>query len=84
MQLLRGLFLMSSGKLSVKKSDKPARKRREYLLIVLVVIILLLFPRFEAHLSDFTSQLPISNSIIAMALINLNILLVLVFLFLNN
>ncbi len=73
---------MPNDNLTVKSLDKPQRKRREYLLLFLVILLLVLIPQFENQLFDLTSQLPISNSIIALALINLNILLVLVFLFL--
>ncbi len=73
---------MSTKNLTVKKLETPQRKRREYVLIFLVIGLLLLFPQMELHLLDLTVQLPISNSIIALTMINLNILLVLVFLFL--
>ncbi|HEY5675022.1 MAG TPA: ATP-binding protein [Malonomonas sp.] len=73
---------MSKENPATNANDKPLRKRREYLLIFLVVILLLLVPQLELHLSDLTAQLPISNSIIALTMINLNILLILVFLFL--
>ena len=73
---------MSNEHLSAKTLIKPPRKSREYVLIILIIVLLLLIPQLEIHLSDLTAQLPISNSIIALSLINLNILLVLVFLFL--
>jgi two-component system nitrogen regulation sensor histidine kinase NtrY len=60
----------------------PRRRRREWILIFLVILLLVLIPQLESQLFELTSQLPISNSIIALALINLNILLVLLFLFL--
>lgn len=61
---------------------KPRRKRREWILIFFAILLLLLIPQLENRLVELTSQLPISNSIIALAVINLNILLVLLFLFL--
>ncbi len=64
------------------KVDKPRKKRREWLLILFAIFLLLLIPQLEDRLVALTSQLPISNSIIALAVINLNILLVLLFLFL--
>ena len=64
------------------KRQKPRRKLREWFLLLLVVSLLVLIPQLETHLIDLTAQLPISNSIIALGLINLNILLVLLFLFL--
>ena len=60
----------------------PGRKRREWILIFFALLLLLLIPQMEDRLVELTSQLPISNSIIALAVINLNILLVLLFLFL--
>ncbi len=61
---------------------KSQRKRREWLLISFAIILLIVVPQLEQRLVELTSQLPISNSIIALAVINLNILLVLLFLFL--
>ena len=61
---------------------KLRRKRREWLLLIFAVFLLMLIPQVEDQLLELTSQLPISNSIVALAIINLNILLVLVFLFL--
>ncbi|MDA3904012.1 MAG: ATP-binding protein [Desulfuromusa sp.] len=61
---------------------KPRNKRREWLLIFFAILLLILVPQLESRLVDLTSQLPVSNSIIALAVINLNILLVLLFLFL--
>ncbi len=61
---------------------KSRHKRREWILIFLAVFLLILIPQMESRLVELTSQLPISNSIIALAVINLNILLVLLFLFL--
>jgi len=57
-------------------------RRREWILIFLAGFLLILIPQLESRLVELTSQLPISNSIIALAVINLNILLVLLFLFL--
>ncbi|NOY13169.1 MAG: HAMP domain-containing protein, partial [Deltaproteobacteria bacterium] len=62
--------------------EKSHRKPREWILLLLVLLLLVLIPQLETRLLGLTSQLPISNSIIALALINLNILLVLLFLFL--
>jgi len=61
---------------------KPQRRRREWILITFAALLLILVPKFETRLMELISQLPISNSIIALAVINLNILLVLLFLFL--
>lgn len=63
-------------------TTRTRRKRREWLLIIFAILLLILIPQLEDRLFELTSQLPISNSIIALAVINLNILLVLLFLFL--
>jgi two-component system nitrogen regulation sensor histidine kinase NtrY len=73
---------MSDSPIAATKPDKPRRKLREWILLLLIIALLILIPQFETRLFDLTTQLPISNSIIALALINLNILLVLLFLFL--
>ncbi len=62
--------------------NSTRRKKREWALILFAAFLLIVFPQLEGHLYELTSQLPISNSIIALAVINLNILLVLLFLFL--
>lgn len=64
------------------KEKKSRGKRREWVLIIFAVLLLILIPQMETRLVEFTNQLPISNSIITLAIINLNILLVLLFLFL--
>ncbi len=64
------------------EQKKSRRKRREWGLIFFAILLLILLPQLESRLVELTSQLPISNSIIALAVINLNILLVLLFLFL--
>ncbi len=63
-------------------ASTPRRKKRDWAPILFALFLLLLIPQLEVHLVDLTSQLPISNSIIALAVINLNILLILLFLFL--
>jgi len=65
-----------------QEQKKSRHRRREWILIFLAVFLLILIPQLESRLVELTSQLPISNSIIALAVINLNILLVLLFLFL--
>lgn len=73
---------MNNNSTKTTNLEKPRRKPREWFLLLLVIGLLILIPLFETELFDLTAQLPISNSIIALALINLNILLVLLFLFL--
>ncbi len=61
---------------------KRKRRYRELLLLVVVATLIALLPRFESYLFEISTKLALSNSIIALSLINLNILLVLLFLFL--
>jgi len=65
-----------------EETSRPRRKSRDWIAILFAILLLLLIPQLEVHLVNLTSQLPISNSIIALAVINLNILLILLFLFL--
>jgi two-component system nitrogen regulation sensor histidine kinase NtrY len=73
---------MSEKSTATQIQETSRRKPREWILLILIILLLVIIPQLENHLFDLTSQLPISNSIIALALINLNILLVLLFLFL--
>jgi len=65
-----------------KRQKNPRSKKREWILILFAVFLLVLIPQMENRLVELTNQLPVSNSIITLAIINLNILLVLLFLFL--
>ena len=66
-----------------KPTPKEVRKRRrEWLLIVGIVALFIFLARFETHLYDLTQKFPLSNSVLILALINLNILLIILFLFL--
>ena len=73
---------MSTDLPEPKQKKKTLRRRREWVLVFLALFLLILIPQLENRLVELTSQLPISNSIITLAVINLNILLVLLFLFL--
>jgi len=73
---------MSKNSTATPTQNRPRRRAREWFALLLIVVLLVLIPQLETRLFDLTAQLPISNSIIALALINLNILLVLLFLFL--
>lgn len=58
------------------------KRRREWLLILGIVALLVFLAKFETHLYDLTQKFPLSNSVLILALINLNILLIILFLFL--
>lgn len=61
---------------------KRNRRYREGLLLVAVASLIALLPKFESQIFEASTNIALSNSIVALALINLNILLVLLFLFL--
>ncbi|WP_020676671.1 sensor histidine kinase [Geopsychrobacter electrodiphilus] len=65
--------------LQVKKNN---RRYREWFLLAVVATIIAFLPKIENHLFEISSKLALSNSIVALSLINLNVLLVLLFLFL--
>lgn len=61
---------------------KSVRRYSEWILLVLIAVLLLFLPKFETQLYQASTDLTPSNSIITLAVINVNILLVLTFLFL--
>ncbi len=67
-----------------EKTDqtRPRHRRREWVITFVVFLLLVIFTRFEAQLFQLTAKLPLSNSILVLAIINLNILLIILFLFL--
>ena len=70
---------------STTGSSKPptrSKRRREWVLILLILIAIALLPRLEMQLLDITTRLPLGNGVVALTMINLNLLLVLSFLFL--
>ena len=58
------------------------KRRREWLLILVLLVLVAIFSNFESQLLDLSSKLPLSNTVLVLALINVNILLILLFLFL--
>lgn len=58
------------------------KRRREWLLILLLLALVVFFSRFETQIFELSSRLPLANTILVLALINLNILLIILFLFL--
>ncbi|PLX88134.1 MAG: PAS domain-containing sensor histidine kinase [Desulfuromonas sp.] len=66
-------------------NQKPAsrsRRRREWILVLVLVAAISLLPKLELQLLDITTKFPLGNGIIALTMINLNLLLVISFLFL--
>lgn len=62
--------------------SRPPRRKREWIITLVVFLLLIIFTRFETQLFELTAKLPLSNSILVLAIINLNILLIIIFLFL--
>lgn len=73
---------MSTQDPTSQPKKKSRRTKTTWFFVALAALLMLLLPRMESHLINLTSQLQISNSAIPLAVINLNILLVLIFLFL--
>ena len=74
---------MTSNTPPIQTEKTETRKRkREWILIFFIVVLVVIFSRFETQLFELTSKFPQSNSILVMALINVNILLIILFLFL--
>ncbi len=63
--------------------DIEARKRRrEWLLVLVIIGLVALSLRYQGQLFDLTAEIPLSGNILVLALINLNILLIILCLFL--
>ncbi|MGW8312876.1 MAG: ATP-binding protein [Desulfuromonadales bacterium] len=63
--------------------DTEARKRRREWLLVLIILGLIAFSlRYQGQLFNLTAEIPLSGNILVLALINLNILLILLCLYL--
>jgi two-component system nitrogen regulation sensor histidine kinase NtrY len=74
---------MSTDPSEYKPHSNPRRKvHREWILAVAVVTLLFAFSLFEKQLFEIAEKFPVSNSIFVLAVINLNILLIILFLFL--
>ncbi len=58
------------------------KRRREWLLIIALLGLILLFYRFEGELLQLTHQVQLPKNILVLFLLNLNILLIIFFLFL--
>jgi two-component system nitrogen regulation sensor histidine kinase NtrY len=74
---------MPSSPENINREKTEIRKRRrEWIMIGSIIILVLLLSRFEPQLFELTSRIPVSNSILILALINLNILFIILCLFL--
>ena len=73
---------MTSSPPQKPRQTGPRKRFREWWLVLGILALLIFLARFENHLYDLTQKFPLSNSILILALINLNILLIILFLFL--
>jgi len=64
------------------KSSGSNRRRREWILILALLVAIALLPRLELQLLDITTRFPLGSGIVALTMINLNLLMVISFLFL--
>ncbi len=64
------------------KGTETRKRRREWFLIVLIIILFIVFSRFETKIFGLTAKLPLTNNILLLVLTNINILLIVLFLFL--
>lgn len=58
------------------------KRRREWLLAAAIIFLVAMSLRYQNRLFDLTAEVPLSGNILALALINLNILLIILCLFL--
>jgi len=70
------------AKTKTQPTTEIRKRQREWILILLIVVLVVVFSRFETELFQFTSNIPLSNTVLVLVLINLNILLIILFLFL--
>jgi two-component system nitrogen regulation sensor histidine kinase NtrY len=74
--------MSQAQEVQIDPQKKRNRRFRELFLVVAVATLLALLPNLENNIFEISTKLALSNSIVALSLINLNILLVLLFLFL--
>jgi two-component system nitrogen regulation sensor histidine kinase NtrY len=65
-----------------RNTRETRKRRREWLLVALITALVVVFSKFETQLYEFSSQVPVAKSLLVLALINLNILLIILALFL--
>lgn len=69
-------------KIAPLPAAETRKRRREWLLAIAIIILVALSLRYQNHLFDLTADIPLSGNILALALINLNILFIILCLFL--
>lgn len=65
-----------------RKTRETRKRRREWLIIGFISVLVVVFSRFETRFFQFSSQVPLAKSLLVLVLINLNILLIILTLFL--
>jgi len=73
---------LKTTKTSSVPNTESRKRRREWLLIVAIIGLVALSLRYQGQLFDLTAEIPLSGNILVLALINLNILLIILCLFL--
>jgi two-component system nitrogen regulation sensor histidine kinase NtrY len=69
-------------KTALSPSPETRKRRREWLLAIVIIILVALSLRYQNRLFDLTAEIPLTGNILALALINLNILFIILCLFL--
>ena len=69
-------------KVRASLSTESRKRRREWFLVVLILVLIGASLRYQGRFFDLTSEIPLSGNILVLALINLNILLIILCLFL--
>ena len=69
-------------KTSGVQNTESRKRRREWLLIAVIIGLVALSLRDQGQLFELTSEIPLSGNILILALINMNILLIILCLFL--
>ncbi|NOR50316.1 MAG: HAMP domain-containing protein, partial [Desulfuromonadales bacterium] len=73
---------LKTTKISSVPDTKSRKRRREWLLVAGIIGLVALSLRYQGQLFDLTTEIPLTGNILVLALINLNILLIILCLFL--
>lgn len=67
---------------SLRLETEQKRRRREFLIILAVIPVVILFTYIESHISIISGDVPIATNILILGLININIILLILLIFL--
>ncbi|MBI5468058.1 MAG: HAMP domain-containing protein [Deltaproteobacteria bacterium] len=67
---------------SLRLEIEQKRRRREFLIILAVIPVVILFTYIESHISIISGDVPIATNILILGLININIILLILLIFL--